>query len=194
MDFVTGALPNVMFIVGIIAIGVALGIEFKIVEVKGQLSKTGRISTFAVGSILILTSIYLYTRPAHQTAAAPAAPPGIPVAVTPATVNTALPAPQPPQAAPVVQPAAPLSDAVATTGVIGQVALWNHQTAVVIDQVTYVLPPDIVASLGSSVREGTTLTLVGTRATDGTVMVSSAMAYSSSEKGHKDKDKDEDED
>ena len=114
--------------------------------------------------------------------------------MTPATVNTALPAPQPPQAAPVVQPAAPLSDAVATTGVIGQVGLWNHQTAVVIDRVTYVLPPDIVASLGSSVREGTTLTLVGTRATDGTVMVSSAIAYSSSEKGHKDKDKDEDED
>ena len=193
MDFVTGALPNVMFIVGIIAIGVALGIEFKIVEVKGQLSKTGRISTFAVGSLLILTSIYLYTRPAHQTAAAPPAIPGIPVAVTPATVNAALAATQPPQAAPVVQPAVPTGDAVATTGVIGQVGLWNHQTAVVIDQVTYVLPPDIVASLGSSVREGTTLTLVGTRAADGTVVVSSAMASSSSGKGHKDKDREEDE-
>jgi hypothetical protein len=193
MDFVGGALPNVMFIVGMIAIGVALGIEFKIVEVKGQLSKTGRISTFAVGSVLILTSIYLYTRPAHQTAAAPAATPGIPV-VTPATVNAALAAPQPPQGAPVVQPAVPAGGAVAVSGVIRQVGLWNNQTAVMIDQITYVLPPDIVASLGSSMRVGTTLTLVGTRAADGTVVVSSAMASSSSGKGHKDKDEDEHED
>ena len=193
MDFVTGALPNVMFIVGIIAIGVALGIEFKIVEVKGQLSKAGRISTFAVGSVLILTSIYLYTRPAHQTAAAPAATPGIPVVATPATVNAALAAPQP-QVAPVVQPAAPTGGAVAVSGVIRQVGLWNNQTAVVIDQATYVLPPEIVASLGSSVRVGTTLTLVGTRAADGTVVVSSAMASASSGKGHKDKDEGEGED
>ena len=194
MDFVTGALPNVMFIVGIIAIGVALGIEFKIVEVKGQLSKAGRISTFAVGSVLILTSIYLYTRPAHQTAAAPAATPGIPIVVTPATVNAALAAPPAPQGAPVVQPAAPAGGAVAVSGVIRQVGLWNNQTAVVIDDVTYVLPPAIVASLGPSVHEGMTLTIVGTRAADGTVVVSSAMASSSSGKGHKDKDKDEDED
>jgi hypothetical protein len=80
------------------------------------------------------------------------------------------------------------------SGVIRQVGLWNNQTAVMIDQVTYVLPPDIVASLGSSMRVGTTLTLVGTRAADGTVVVSSAMASSSSGKGHKDKDEDEHED
>ena len=194
MDFIGGALPNVMFIVGMIAIGVALGIEFKIVEVKGQLSKTGRISTFAVGSVLILTSIYLYTRPAPQTAAAPAATPVIPIAATPATVNAAAVAPQPPQVAPLVQPAAPAGGAVAVSGVIGQVGLWNNQTAVVIDQVTYVLPPAIVTSLGSSVRVGTTLTLVGTRAADGTVVVSSAMTSLSSGKGHKDKGEDENED
>src|SRR5919199_239788 len=70
MDFVAGALPNVMFIAGIVAIGIALGIEFKIVEIKGQLSKHGRIGAFIVGAVLIGFSIYLYTKPA-QTAAAP---------------------------------------------------------------------------------------------------------------------------
>jgi hypothetical protein len=70
MDFVAGALPNVMFLVGMIAIGIALGIEFKIVEVKGQLSKNGRIGAFGVGAALIIASIVLYTRPA-ATASAP---------------------------------------------------------------------------------------------------------------------------
>lgn len=64
MDFLTGALPNVMFIAGLIAIGLALGIEFKIVEVKGDLSRHGRLSAFGVGLALIATSVVLYTRPA----------------------------------------------------------------------------------------------------------------------------------
>ena len=36
MDFIGGALPNVMLITGLIAIGVGLGIQFNIVEVKGE--------------------------------------------------------------------------------------------------------------------------------------------------------------
>jgi hypothetical protein len=80
------------------------------------------------------------TRPAHQTAAAPApaATSGVPVVATPATVNAAFGVPQPPQAAPVIQSAAPSGGAIATTGVIGRVGQWNNQTAVIIDQITYV--------------------------------------------------------
>src|SRR5215470_16715011 len=69
MDFVSGALPNVMFIAGIVAIGIALGIEFKIVEIKGQLSKGGRIGTFALGIALIAVSVHLYSTKPTQTAA-----------------------------------------------------------------------------------------------------------------------------
>ena len=50
MDFVTGALPNVMFIAGLIAMGIGLGIEFKIVEIKGELSKQGRIGAIGIGA------------------------------------------------------------------------------------------------------------------------------------------------
>jgi hypothetical protein len=71
LDFITGALPNVMFIAGLIAIGIGLGIEFKIVEIKGELSKQGRIGAIGIGAALVLVSIYLYTRP-PQTATAPA--------------------------------------------------------------------------------------------------------------------------
>jgi hypothetical protein len=72
MNFTSGALPNVMFIVGMIAIGIGLGLEFKIVEIQGSLSRTGRLGAFGVGAVLIATSIYLYTRP-PQTATTPAA-------------------------------------------------------------------------------------------------------------------------
>src|SRR5262249_24941855 len=72
MDFVGGALPNVMFISGLLATGIGLGIEFKIVEVKGQLNKQSRIGAIGMGLVLIVVSIVLYTRP-PQTATAPSA-------------------------------------------------------------------------------------------------------------------------
>src|SRR6266571_191988 len=71
MDFITGALPNVMFIAGLIAIGIGLGIEFKIVEIKGELSKPGRFAAMGIGAVLVSSSVYLYTRP-PQTASSPA--------------------------------------------------------------------------------------------------------------------------
>ena len=71
MDFITGALPNVMFIAGLIAMGIGLGMEFKIVEVKGELSKQGRLGAIGIGAVLVLASVYLYTRP-PQTANQPA--------------------------------------------------------------------------------------------------------------------------
>jgi hypothetical protein len=72
MDFIGGALPNVMFLIGVIAIGIGLGLEFKIIEVKNGLSKGGRIGACVVGVALVATSIALYLRPA-QTAHSPAA-------------------------------------------------------------------------------------------------------------------------
>jgi hypothetical protein len=96
MDFVGGALPNVMFLIGIIAIGIGLGLEFKIVEVKGdQLGRGGRIGAIAVGAALIATSIYLYVTP-RGTAGAPAA--------TPAAVAQAVAALPSPQAEPTAAP------------------------------------------------------------------------------------------
>ncbi|MBE7553728.1 MAG: hypothetical protein HS126_21895 [Anaerolineales bacterium] len=50
MDFLGGALPNIMFIVGIIAIGIGLGIELKVVEIKSEISKGGRLVAFSGGS------------------------------------------------------------------------------------------------------------------------------------------------
>ena len=74
MDFVNGSLPNLMFIAGLMAIGIGLGIEFKIIEVKGELSKNARIGACALGGFLILASIFFYARPL-LTATAPAATP-----------------------------------------------------------------------------------------------------------------------
>lgn len=67
MDFVGGALSNVMFITGLLAIGIGLGIEFKIVEIKGQLNKQGRIGAIGIGLLLIVVSVVLYTRPQPTT-------------------------------------------------------------------------------------------------------------------------------
>lgn len=69
MDFIGGALPNVMFLVGIIAFGVGLGLEFKIIEVKNGLSRGGRIAACLMGVVLMAASVALYLRPATPTAA-----------------------------------------------------------------------------------------------------------------------------
>lgn len=105
MDFISGALPNVMFIAGLIAIGLALGLEFKIVEVKGDLSKQGRIGAFSIGIMLIIISIVLYLRPvlSPATGSTPTQAPATftplpPTAVLPASVVTDAP-PAPNQAA-----------------------------------------------------------------------------------------------
>lgn len=96
MDFITGALPNVMFIAGLIAMGIGLGIEFKIVEIKGELSKAGRLGALGTGAVLMLLSIYLYTRPPQATslpATVAGAPPAVAQANTGGLVSAAQPAP-----------------------------------------------------------------------------------------------------
>ena len=64
MDFLGGALPNVMFIVGMLAIGLGLGIELKLVPLNREIDKTGRIGAIFVGAILVLGSIFIYLNPA----------------------------------------------------------------------------------------------------------------------------------
>jgi hypothetical protein len=188
MDFISGALPNVMFIAGIIAIGIALGIEFKIVEIKGQLSKHGRIGTFLVGMVLIGFSIYLYTKP-NQLAAAPAvagSPPS-PVPTTQATMAVAVPTevkPSPIPPAVIAQLPSPIpptviaqpttaAEAVTVEGTIRQMGVQKHQTIVVVNNVAYTLSSEVVTQLGPSLQVGATLRLTGTRLSDGTILVSS---------------------
>jgi hypothetical protein len=72
MDFINASLPNLMFIAGLLALGIGLGIEFKVIEIKGELSKNARIGACALGGFLILTSIFFYARPL-LTASAPTA-------------------------------------------------------------------------------------------------------------------------
>jgi hypothetical protein len=117
MDFITGALPNVMFIAGLIAMGIGLGMEFKIVEVKGELSKQGRMGAIGIGAVLVLVSVYLYTRP-PQTASklAPGAAPAPGVVQANAGAPLALSQPAPTQAAPAQVAATPIpATATATT-------------------------------------------------------------------------------
>lgn len=71
MDFIGGALPNVMFLIGVIAIGIGLGLEFQIIQVKNGLTRGGRIGACVLGLALVLASIALYLRPS-QTVDGPA--------------------------------------------------------------------------------------------------------------------------
>jgi hypothetical protein len=72
MNIVGAALPNVMFIVGILAMGLGLGIELKIVSLNKEIDKTGRIGAFVVGAILIGASVMIYLNPSIASQGAPA--------------------------------------------------------------------------------------------------------------------------
>jgi hypothetical protein len=71
MNFLGGALPNVMFIIGVLAIGLGLGIELKLVPLNKEIDKTGRIGAIVVGTILVLGSLYIYLNPALTAQTAP---------------------------------------------------------------------------------------------------------------------------
>src|SRR5262245_60602460 len=102
MDFLGGALPNVMFIVGMLAIGLGLGIELKLVPLKKEIDRTGRIGAIVVGAVLVAGSVYFYLNPGPsnrtQTASG-AASPGAATAVT-APVAASLPTAAPMPTAP----------------------------------------------------------------------------------------------
>ena len=100
MEFLGGALPNVMFIIGILAIGLGLGIELKLVALNKEIDKTGRIGAIVVGSLLVAASLFIYlnaglTNRNQATSAAANA------ALAPTSANSA-PAPLAATAAPVV--------------------------------------------------------------------------------------------
>src|SRR4051812_47406365 len=179
MDFITGALPNVMFIAGLIAVGIALGIEFKIVEVKGQLSKNSRIAAFVLGLVLMGFGVYLYTKP-NQVAAVPPVPTAVAVPV--AQAAAVLPgSPSPtvvPQPAPTAVVVSQSGKPFAVEGSIRQMGIQNNQTIVVIGRTTFLLPPETVVNLGSTLQVGTTLKVTGTQLDDGSITVTSVLVSS----------------
>lgn len=114
IDFVGGALPNIMFLIGVIAIGIGLGLEFQIIQVKNGLTRGSRIGACVVGVALVVTSIALYLRPT-QTASSPAPAVAIGMAATAAPPDQA-PTIAPP-VAPTASPAAPTPTSVPTVTV-----------------------------------------------------------------------------
>jgi len=91
VNFLGGSLPNVMFIIGVLAIGLGLGIELKLVPLSKEIDKTGRIGAMVVGALLVAGSLYIYLNPALTSPDQPA----------PATANGAL---APVQATPATNP------------------------------------------------------------------------------------------
>jgi hypothetical protein len=179
MDFITGALPNVMFIAGLIAVGIALGIEFKIVEIKGQLSKNSRIAAFVLGIALMGFGVYLYTKP-NQVATVP--PASTAVAVPVAQAAAAIPASPTPtvvlQPSPTTVVVSQSGKPFAVEGVIQQMGIQNNQTIVIINRATYLLPPETVVNLGSTLQVGTTLKVMGTQLDNGSITVTSVLVSS----------------
>ena len=130
MDLLGAALPNIMFIVGILAVGLGLGIELKVVSLNKEIDKRGRVGAFVAGLVLISVSVVMYLNPSaadrgqqaqadvNQSAAAPAlsqaaataAPPTEPpapiqAAATAAPPPTEMPLPTPvPTAVPTLTP------------------------------------------------------------------------------------------
>jgi hypothetical protein len=63
MDLLGAALPNIMFIVGILAVGLGLGIELKVVSLNKEIDKKGRVGAFVAGIVLISVSVMMYLNP-----------------------------------------------------------------------------------------------------------------------------------
>ena len=109
MEFLGGALPNVMFIIGILAIGLGLGIELKLVALNKEIDKTGRIGAIIIGVLLVAASLFIYLNPgltnrnqassaaatANSTPAqlAPTAAPAVAAIAAPAEAPTAVAVP-----------------------------------------------------------------------------------------------------
>jgi hypothetical protein len=112
MDFLGGALPNVMFIVGILAVGLGLGIELKLVPLNKEINRTGRVGAFVVGLALIAISIVMYANPSLLKRDQPASTAVSAAQVTPAQGQTSATTPPAPTGAPAAT-AAPAQAALA---------------------------------------------------------------------------------
>src|SRR5215207_7700523 len=91
MEFLGGALPNVMFIIGVVAIGLGLGIELKLVALNKEIDKTGRIGAIVVGVLLVATSLFIYLNPALTSRSQASS--AIPNAALPSASANSAPAP-----------------------------------------------------------------------------------------------------
>ncbi|MEO7908757.1 MAG: PASTA domain-containing protein [Roseiflexaceae bacterium] len=116
MNFLGGSLPNVMFIIGVLAIGLGLGIELKLVPLNKEIDKIGRIGAMVVGAMLVAASLYIYLNPsltnpnqAAPTAAIAVMAPGVPTAANPPVAVSV------PSDAPTIVPSIMPSDAPAPT-------------------------------------------------------------------------------
>lgn len=69
MELFSAALPNIMFVAGIVAIAIGLGIELKVVPVGNQVGRGGRIGAMTVGVLLVIVSVVLYVQPQGSTTA-----------------------------------------------------------------------------------------------------------------------------
>src|SRR5262245_41832175 len=63
MEILGAALPNVMFIVGVLAIGLGLGIELKVVSLNKEIDKTGRHCAIVGGVGPVGASVAMYLSP-----------------------------------------------------------------------------------------------------------------------------------
>jgi hypothetical protein len=183
MDFVGGALPNVMFLVGIIAIGVGLGLEFKIIEVKGTLSRTSRYGALGVGGLLVVASIFLYMRgaaaPTATTAATPSAAAGV-VLAAPAAAPSVIPAGATTTAAPTTPPAAvqpsatshpAMGSTVTITGIVQQMQNTKQSVTLIVNNSNYILPQNWAAALGKQLRVGVPIAFRGQYDANGAIVV-----------------------
>lgn len=108
MELLGAALPNVMFLVGVLAIGLGLGIELKVVSLNKEINRTGRIGAFTIGIALIAASVLIYLNPSSNNRSAASATPGVPTPIS----ATAAPAPTmlPPTPIPTAQPLVSVPD------------------------------------------------------------------------------------
>jgi hypothetical protein len=114
MDLLGAALPNIMFIVGILAVGLGLGIELKVVSLNKEIDKKGRVGAFVAGIVLIAVSVIMYLNPslADRTQEASV---GAQQSVAAQAPNQAAATAAPPTEAPVsIQAPAPIATEIAT--------------------------------------------------------------------------------
>jgi len=110
MDLLGAALPNIMFIVGILAIGLGLGIELKVVSLNKEIDKKGRFGAFVTGLVLIGASVTIYLNPSLTNRGQEAKAEANAAVVAPAATQAAIvvpPTQAPAQAPPTQVPPAP---------------------------------------------------------------------------------------
>lgn len=139
MDFLGGALPNVMFIIGVLAIGLGLGIELKLVPLNKEIDKTGRIGAIVVGALLVAVSLYIYLNPglSNRAATSTANAALVPAAATPVS------AAQAPTAPAAAAPAAPEPSATPVPTSVPEPSATPVPTAVPPTEVPSVVVPNL---------------------------------------------------